>query len=300
MIRQEDVDHWNKHGFVIIKDFLTVEEFDKLTEAWKRLVPDWTEFKARPSVYKNYTGTSPRNPSHSTVVRHDFPYSEEACNELAVHPYLVALAERLAESDDLALSYGHFIGKHAGRGDYDQQLHSDYGNNTLVTPHPDKKFFHLPIIIYLTDVTPDIGPTKVVSQTLTEPRGLMKEGGFYPRDKYPELYENEVSVEVPAGSAVVYSMRTLHRGSAMKAKEGCRMAQFVGFHTANCPWMAPLDHQAKMGTPESHKFLIHADPAQRSVLRPRLVSTADSGAGPTWVSLLWLVTTGNTRRYWKP
>ena len=52
----------------------------------------------------------------------------------------------------------------------------------------------------------------------------------------------------------------------MLTENGHRIVQFTGYHSASAPWMAPLDHQARMGSKESHKFLVHADPRQREMI----------------------------------
>ena len=115
LIRQSDVDHWHTHGFVIIRDFLTPQEMEALGTAWNRLMPDWDEYKSRNSMFETIGGASMK--TNKTVIRYDFPYSEDALNELAVHPFLVAFAEKLTGSDDLAVSLGHLIGKYAGKGE---------------------------------------------------------------------------------------------------------------------------------------------------------------------------------------
>ena len=84
---------------------------------------------------------------------------------------------------------------------------------------------------YYTDVTVDLGPTYVVSAELT--RDLPVTGRrFSSREEYPQLYAAEKPATMPAGSALIYSMKTLHRGSAIKATEGVRFSQFIGYHTA--------------------------------------------------------------------
>ena len=118
LIRQSDVDHWEKHGYVVIKDLLTAEELEELTIAWKRLMPDWEEYVERKSMFKGVHGSS--NKTNSSIIRYDFPYPEDAMNRLAVHPFLVAFAERISGTSDLHVSLGHLIGKYAGKGDYDQ------------------------------------------------------------------------------------------------------------------------------------------------------------------------------------
>lgn len=266
-IRQDDIDHWHKHGFVIIEKFLSPAELERIHKGVYKHMPTWNEYKQKEIAYRSLSGASGRVGSGSPVVRYDFPYADDALNELAVHPFLLAFAERLAGTDDLALSLGHLVGKYAGKGDYEQELHCDYSNNTLVIPQKSNKWIDIPMIIYLTDVTVDLGPTFVVSQTHTEHRKLVEDGKrFHSKKHYPDLYDVELPVIVPAGSVVVYSMRTFHRGSGMKATEGSRIVQFTGYHTANIPWMGPMDQQHRMGTPEMDQFLLHVDPRQRQVV----------------------------------
>ena len=88
---------------------------EALGKAWNRMMPDWEEYKARKSMYQTIGGASQK--THNSIIRYDFPYPEDALNELAVHPFLVAFAERLVGSDDLAISLGHLIGKYAGKGE---------------------------------------------------------------------------------------------------------------------------------------------------------------------------------------
>ncbi|GFZ44196.1 hypothetical protein JCM24511_01917 [Saitozyma sp. JCM 24511] len=269
LIRDEDVAHWHEHGYVIIERFLSPEEMEGINEGVHQHMPTSDEIARRELVFGGLMGTSSRNMkgSSAAAVRYDFPYDSDALNNLAMHPFLLAFAERLAETDDLALSLGHLVGKYAGRGEYDQALHSDYSNNSLVIPQESKRWIDIPMIVYLTDVTPDLGPTYVVSQKHTEPRKLMEDGfRHHTRQDFPELYDVEVPALVPAGSVIIYSMRTFHRGSAMTADRGHRFVQFTGYHTANVPWMAPMDQQHRMGSPEMDRFLVNADPRQRQIV----------------------------------
>lgn len=261
--------HWHEHGYVIVDNYLSRDELAAIAESVDTHMPTWQEFEKRPLVYADLMGTSDRIKRNSTAagVRYDFPYDDDRLNHLTFHPYLVAFAERIAGYDDLALSLGHLVGKYAGRGNFEQELHSDMSNNTLVVPCRSKKFFDIPMITYLTDVTIDLGPTYVVSQKHTDHRGLVEDGIRHkPRAKYPELYEAEKPALVKAGSTIIYSMRTYHRGSAMTAEKGHRFVLFSGFHTANIPWMAPMDQQHRMGTKEMDRFLVNADPRQRQMI----------------------------------
>jgi hypothetical protein len=121
------------------------------------------------------------------------------------------------------------------------------------------------MIVYHTDVTVDLGPTFVVSR---EDAGDLPIRGdrFYPREEFPELYRAERPVTLTAGSALIYSMHTLHRGSAMKAQRGVRFSQFVAFHAKGVPWLGSASFQGDGGKPEMDHFLTHASPRQRELV----------------------------------
>jgi hypothetical protein len=121
------------------------------------------------------------------------------------------------------------------------------------------------MIVYYTDVTVDLGPTYVVSAEHTRDLPVRGER-FYPRAEFPELYEAEQPATVPAGSALIYSMRTLHRGSAMRASAGVRFSQFVAFHSVGPRWLGSHSFQGSGGRPEMDRFLTRATPRERELV----------------------------------
>ncbi len=173
--------------------------------------------------------------------------------------------ERLVGHGNLLVSHGAIVGKYAGRADYDQELHEDYTNNTLAFPSSGTKMIDVPMIVYYTDVTEELGPTCIVSREHT--RQLAPTGNrFYSRKDYPELYEHETPATLPAGSVLIYSMRAVHRGSAMRSSEGARFSQFVAFHAAGYPWLGSHTFQGLGDLPEMHHLVTHATPRQRVLL----------------------------------
>jgi hypothetical protein len=121
------------------------------------------------------------------------------------------------------------------------------------------------MIVYFTDVTVDLGPTYVVSAELT--RDLAVTGRrFTSKQDHPELYAAEKPATMPAGSALIYSMHTLHRGSAIKASEGVRFSQFIGYHTAGPAWLGSHSFQGAGGRPAMDQLLTRATPRQRQLL----------------------------------
>jgi ectoine hydroxylase-related dioxygenase (phytanoyl-CoA dioxygenase family) len=119
----------------------------------------------------------------------------------------------------------------SGRG-FDQPLHMDYENNTLVVPDP-ADLDQLASITYYTDVTEDLGPTYVVSFQDSAGR---HDANFHTRESAPDLYAHERPVAVSAGSILLYNMRTFHRGSAFRAADGIRVSHHVAYQRANCTW----------------------------------------------------------------
>jgi ectoine hydroxylase-related dioxygenase (phytanoyl-CoA dioxygenase family) len=262
-IQQADIDHWRTHGYVIVKEFMTKEELANIHRDLNAYLPSWDEYARRQPLYANLSGGSSRGAPG--WVRHEFPYLGDALNKMAVHPFLEEFVKRLVGHDCIALSHGAIVGKYAGKGDYDQELHPDYTNNTLAFPADGTDRIDIPVIVYHTDVTIDLGPTYVVSSQLTS--DLVSSGRrFHSRADFPQLYEAEVPAVMPAGSALIYNMRTFHRGSAMRAAQGVRFSQFVGFHTAGVPWLGSTKFQSLGDTPEMHRFLANATPHERELI----------------------------------
>ncbi|KZO98347.1 hypothetical protein CALVIDRAFT_596879 [Calocera viscosa TUFC12733] len=265
-IKQEDLDHWHKHGYVVIERFLDQEELAAIHADFQDYMPTWDEYKQHKRRYQGYEGQTWRRRGQGNfgIIRDEFPYDGDAVNMMATHPFLVAFCERLVGHDDLFLSHGAIVGKYAGKGDYDQPLHADYSGNTMVIPAHNKEWIDIPMLLYYSDVTVDLGPTYVVSQEVTEPLNLVADGfRFHTREQFPELYKVEQPNVVPAGSVLIYSMRTFHRGSRMLAKEGARFTQFTAFHVKGVPWLGSATFQGNAGSAEMDRYLTHASPEQR-------------------------------------
>jgi ectoine hydroxylase-related dioxygenase (phytanoyl-CoA dioxygenase family) len=262
-IDQADIDHWHQHGYVIIERFMSDAEIDAVREDLYRYLPTWEEYATRAPVFSDLHGTSHR--STPGWVRYEFPYLGRALNKVALHPFLIAFAERLVGHDRIALSHGAIVGKYAGKGDYDQELHPDYTNNTLAFPKDGTGIIDIPMIVYHTDVTVDLGPTYVVSKEHT--RHLVADGRrFHSRREFPELYATERPATMPAGSVLIYDMRTFHRGSAMRADEGVRFSQFTAFHTTGPSWLGSTSFQGAGGSPAMDDLITHASPRERELI----------------------------------
>jgi ectoine hydroxylase-related dioxygenase (phytanoyl-CoA dioxygenase family) len=262
-VEKADIDHWHQHGYVIVEEFLDPAELEACRDNLYRYLPTWEEYVQRAPLYQDIHGSSSR--SSLGWVRYEFPYVDDPLNMVTLHPFLVGFVERLVGHSDIALSHGAIVGKYAGKADYDQELHSDYTNNTLVYPPSGVEAIDIPMIVYYTDVNVDLGPTYVVSAELT--RDMPPTGRrFCSRAEYPHLYAAEKPATLRAGSVLIYSMRTLHRGSAIRASEGMRFSQFIGYHTAGPLWLGSHSFQGAGGRPEMDRLLTCATPRQRELL----------------------------------
>lgn len=250
-------EHYLRHGYVIVPDFLTQGELAAAREGFLQYFPSADELAARPHRF----GMVFDDPEHLQV---EFPFANNALNDISTHSDLIAFTQRVLGTAEVQLSQAAIWAKYAGTGDFEQGLHLDYQGNTLVVPRDDGAFRQVNMILYYSDVGVDLGPTMVVSQENT--RDLPLWPTHRTARKSPDLYENEKPILAQAGDLFIFSMRTWHRASAITADAGARF-------THHFVWRSALHrfqgyHQwSQMGEkPEMRSFIERATPAQREVL----------------------------------
>lgn len=246
LIDEHHLAHWLQHGYVLVPGFLSREELDEARDQIDRLLAN---------------GGKPEN----GVISVEFPFDGGWLSRAIGHTELVSFVERAIGTRDVVLTQSHFWAKFAGAGDYDQPLHVDYANNTLTYPREEGRFRQVSFSLYYSDVTEDLGPTYVVSQERTRDRFLYPNS--WPRENFPELYTHEVPIVGPAGSLLIYGMRTFHRGSAFRASLGHRYNQFMVYRAAENLWMGLGRDYAGLGdTGPMRCFLENATPRQRELI----------------------------------
>lgn len=260
-ITDAHIEHWRRHGYVVVERFLTSEELQGALEEALQLMPSFEEREAAPRRYRSVEDTQMR------VVLEAFPFPGWVLNQISAHPQLISFAERALGTTEIALSSSQVVGKYAGAGDYEQSLHCDFANNTVVYPKDDERIADIATILYYTDVTDELSPTYVVSQEHT--RGRLLWPNIWSRQQWPELYEHELPVTAPAGSILIYTQRTVHRGSAMIASRGMRIAHHIGLRAGAYRWLGQTAYQNPfrgVGKPELDSFLVQASPRQRELV----------------------------------
>jgi hypothetical protein len=203
-----------------------------------------------------------------------FPFDSVELSLLAVHDHLVDLAEELLYTGDLRVYSIEGWAKYTGAAAYEQSLHRDYLNHTLLVPSsgPAKQ---VEMFLYLNDVTPDLGPPGYVPTSFVNAAPALP--NWYPRvdgqrdDEHPtwvspagrpDLYEHEVSADGPAGTVVAYRIETFHRGTELTAPRGARYTLHVSFRDAGCDWIARRAWTDTVNTDAWDQFVVRASPRQ--------------------------------------
>ena len=218
------LDEVAERGFCLIEGFLSADELEAAQQALWLHFPRPEEFFADSSRYPQYNGDQ-----FGGVV--EFPYKSWDLNHLAFHPDLVDGVERYLGTADLHLYKVELWAKYGGAADYDQPLHRDYGSHSLVTPRPDRRYQQLTTFIFLSDVTADDGPTRIV------PFERGREVPFTPLYlPFGQLAAYEVPAVAPAGSLLVYRTDILHRGSNITGVGSSRFSILADFQVRGTTW----------------------------------------------------------------
>lgn len=251
-------------GFAVVEGFLDPEELRVAQDALFEIFPRPDDYFADPSV-------------HERLVRHPFaglrlaPYPMWELNRLAFHPDLVDAAERFCGTTDLQLYKVELWAKYSGAVDYDQPHHRDYGNHSLVVPRRDLRWPQLTTFLFLSDVGPENGPTKVV------PRSIGDRIPLVPRELAPgELTDHEIAVTGPAGSLFMYTTDVLHRGSGMTGDRQSRFMLLADYSARGNPWMG------KMSWPQTALQPGWIELMERATVRERQLFGFPAPGDPYW------------------
>ena len=198
-----------------------------------------------------------------------FPFASAEVSLVAVHDRLVHLAQLLLAGADLRIYSAEAWAKYTGAADYDQNLHRDYLNHTLLVPTAEPGCQQLELFVYLVDVPEDHGPPHFVSRTRTAdlpvkpnwyPRadGADPEHGFVSATGRPDLYAAEQSAAGPAGTVVAFGPDTVHRGTALTAPRGARYTMHLSYRPARTEWGQRVGWADRSHDPAWYQFISKA------------------------------------------
>lgn len=232
---------WHSDGFVILPGYIPGEELEAARVELETMFPSADGF---------HRGTDARRErflgdEFAGIDR--FPFASVELSLLAVNRRLVELAKHLLQEGDLRIYSAEAWAKFTGAAEYDQLLHRDYLNHTLLAPIAAPEYQQVEMFVYLVDVPEELGPPHMLSKSFTS--GLPARPNWYPRTEidadddgwvsptgHPELYEAEVSAAGPAGTVVIFQPATFHRGTTMSADEGARYTMHVNYRPRSVDW----------------------------------------------------------------
>ena len=254
----EATEHYHEHGYVVLPGYLNEDDLAPAQAELGLLFPTAEEYHAGLDPARNarfaaseFAGIDP------------FPYSSVEWSLLGVSLPIASLAEALLGTVAVRLYEGHNWAKYSGATDYDQPLHCDYWNHTVVVPSDDPTMAEVEMFIYIHGVPEELGPTHVVSQRHTGDLPM------WPRrishQEYPEAYVHEVSSAGPAGTVLAYKTNTYHRGTSIRASGGARFTLKASYRTVSDIWFDKLGLTERLD--ESwYQFVERATPRQLELL----------------------------------
>lgn len=259
-------------GFVVLPQYLSADELADGVAALPALFPTRDEFHDNADPERNA-----RFRDEFTGISH-LPIGPVEVSLLAVHPRLIELAEQLLGTKDIRLYNAEAWAKYSGAASYEQELHRDYLNHSVIVPTPDSPPTQVEMFVYLSDVTDDLGAPRYVP--LEHTRSLSPLPNWLPhehvrvddehptwvsRELWPELYAHEVSGAGPAGTVVAYRIETFHRGTELTAPRGARYTIHSSFRRADADWIAHRSWIDSVGNGAWEAFVAAASPRQREL-----------------------------------
>jgi hypothetical protein len=221
----------SRDGFVVLPGFFSDDELAAVHADLDVMYPSAADFHADVDPERNARF---RTGMFGGV---DYlPFESLAWNLLAVHPRLIEVARRALDTTDVRLYQAEAWAKYSSAADYDQWLHRDFTNHTLLVPTDDPRFGHVEMFLYVNGVDLDTGPTLAVPRRHTADVPLLP--NQLRREEHAALYAREVPVVGPPGTLLVYWPDTVHRGSPMARLEAARYTIHLNFRTAAAEWVS--------------------------------------------------------------
>jgi hypothetical protein len=269
-----EVATWRDEGWVLLDGLVGTEEIDALADDVGKIFPSAEEHLADPEgVYEQWKGR-PKQPEEAFVWPDEgpgfrpaqqrwmaaFPFpGSGALNRICVHASIVDFAERALGNDDIRLYQAHASAKYAGVTNYEQPMHLDR-NHSWLPPASESPWWNLEGFLYLTDVTEDDNPTRLVSVRDTEhidnPCGVLMPRGN------PEIYGVERPAPGIRGSYLAYRSDTYHRGAPFGSGAGTRVVVAVAFKNAATEWIGYDTQQSRSTGTEWTVFVEGSTPRE--------------------------------------
>lgn len=230
-VTDEHIECWHKDGAVVIERFFSEEAIAPIYADYQSLygvtgLGDGKEKNVKPP---GSVGASHRKQFLNVDI---LPYQASVeMNLISLHPQLIALAKKLLGVDRVELYQSHTWAKYTGEADYDQAFHCDFGNHTLTVPADESSARTVNFVIYVSDVTDDVGALHYVAKQ--DAAEVLGTGAITATlEQQSALKTRQRSAAGPAGSVLAYGIDTFHRGTNLTKPDGYRYTMTVSFKAA--------------------------------------------------------------------
>ena len=256
---------WIEDGFVVLPGYLPGTDLAPAVEARLLFRPRPTSTSADPDRNARFVGDEFDGID-------GFPFASPALNRVPVCDALVELATTLLRTPDIRLYSAEAWAKYEGAADYDQDLHRDYLNHTILAPSAAPAYRQLELFVFLSEVTVELGAPRMVPRP--PPDALPAKPNFFPRldaddteagsasTGRPDLYREEVPATGPPGTVVAFQPQTVHRGSAITRPRGARFSMHLNYRPAAAEWAQRHAWADRSHDPRWYDFVEQAGPRQ--------------------------------------
>jgi hypothetical protein len=260
---------WQRDGFVILPGYVSDDVLGTALKELSKVFPTAEQFHNDVGAERNRRFRD----EFGGIV--DFPFPSTELNLLSVHPALIDLGEALLECDHTRVYSIEAWAKFTGAAKYDQHLHRDYLNHTVLVPAPSARADQVEMFLFLSDVPAELGPPSYVPMEAGTYSALPN---WYPRHDgvidpdapstwvseigHPALYAEEISAAGPAGTVVAYRLDTFHRATELTQPRGARYTIHVNFRRASADWVGRHSWPSRSTTSEWVDFVVRASPRQ--------------------------------------
>lgn len=260
---------WIKDGFTILPGYLPTDDLDPAVGELELMFPSADDFHDAVDTERNARFIGDEFNGIDS-----FPFASLALNRIPVCDALVSLATALLESPDIRLYSAEAWAKFEGAADYDQDLHRDYLNHTILAPSSAPAFRQVEFFVFLSDVTIELGAPRMVRRSaITD--GLPAKPNFFPRNETSDtdegfvastgrtdLYEKEIPATGPPGTVVAFQPQTVHRGAAITQPRGSRFTMHLNYRPAAAEWAHRQAWADRSHNTNWYKFVEQASPRQ--------------------------------------
>ena len=251
---------WEEDGWCVIPSVIPPDDLTRMQTAVEHLFPSAEEMDSGVSNER----TDPWRTTFDAKWP-EFPYRSRSLSRLPFHEAVLEIAESFLGSDDLRLYMSTITAKYANQSSgYNQLLHADFPNHSLLVPQLADRYQLLELFVYLSDVSPANGATRMVSVQRTSHIPVERHTLSY--DDYLELYDDPGIATAPAGSVVAYRPDVYHRSVDVTGPGARRIMMHISYRPAAAEWSQYQGWAFKGFSPEWHDFVQASGPRELALL----------------------------------